>query len=111
MVAGRDERPTVEALEHPGAIVVNFAELAVHRHGRPRDLAAKDLPDRLVPEAHAEHRDITRALYHLEADAGMVGIARTRRDHDPFRRHLQDLGDTDLVIAPYGNVSAQFPEI
>ena len=33
---------------------------AVHRHGGPADDAAVRSRQRLVPEAHAEHRDVHR---------------------------------------------------
>src|SRR5204862_547727 len=35
----------------------------------------------------------------LQADAGLVGRARARREHDALGRQLQDLGDADLVVA------------
>src|SRR5690606_29712774 len=53
MVARRGEG-TVDALEQVASAVPDLAELAMHRRRRTDNIAAKDLADRLVPEADAE---------------------------------------------------------
>ena len=55
---------------------------AVHRHGGPADDAAVRRGERLVPEAHAEHRDVHRVRQHVRADPDVlrsVGRARPGR--------------------------------
>ena len=55
VVAGRLER-VGQAGEHARAVVADQRRLAVHHLGRAHDVAAEDLADALVAEAHAEHR-------------------------------------------------------
>ena len=43
-----------------GKVVDEDVKTAVHRHGGPADDAAVRSRQRLVPEAHAEHRDVHR---------------------------------------------------
>ena len=74
----------------------------MHRVRRPDDAAAERLADRLVPEADAEQRHPARRLAHqLEADAGAVGVAGTRRQDDPLRRHGDRLGRGERVVAAH----------
>ena len=46
--------------EERGVVVDEDVKTAVHRHGGPADDAAVRSRQRLVPEAHAEHRDVHR---------------------------------------------------
>src|ERR1700734_841320 len=73
----------VDAAEHALALVAHLGELAVHGQGRAHDVAAEGLADRLVAEADAEHRNGRRGLVdQVEADAGIIGGAGPRRQHD-----------------------------
>ena len=44
----------------------------------------------------------------VEADAGLVRIARSRRQHDALRLQRQDLIHRQGVIAPHPHIRAQF---
>ena len=89
-----------QALEQPCAAIADRRQLAVHRLGRADHLAAVDLADRLVAEADAEQRDRRPGLGdQVEADAGLVGRARPRRQHDRLRLHADRRVDGDLVVA------------
>src|SRR5260370_20791413 len=47
----------IDAAKNAGAAVLDFRQLAVHRHRRPPDLAAESLADPLMAETDAENRD------------------------------------------------------
>src|SRR4029079_2577945 len=57
MVAGHRERRG-DHREHAAIVVHDGRELAVHHPLGTNDAAAERLPDRLVAQAHAEHRDL-----------------------------------------------------
>ena len=72
----------------------------MHEHGRANDLAAIGLADGLMAQAHAEDGyGRPGRLDQLQADAGLVGRAGTRREHDALRLHAHDVGNADLVVA------------
>ena len=77
VVAGRLERAR-QTLEHAGVVVSDERGLAVHDLRRPHDLAAEDLADALVAEAHAEDRDPPgEGADHLVRQPGVGRGART----------------------------------
>ena len=111
MIARRPER-AVDAAEHAFAAMAHLGQLAVHRHRRPHHVAAEHLADRLMAEADAEHRNGRRGLRdEVEADAGLVGGARPRRQHDGVGIGGHDFGGGDLVVAMDGDLGAQLAEI
>src|SRR5689334_20555342 len=90
---------------------MNLRQLAMHQRGRADHAPAIDLADRLMAEANAEDRhDRPGARDELEADAGAVRIARSRREHDRFRALGQNLVDRHLVVAVDAGGCAQFAE-
>ena len=99
MIAGRREG-TVDAAEHGAALVADLGHLAVHGDGRAHDVAAESLSDGLMAEADAEHRDaLAGATGEVEADAGLAGRARTRRQDDGVRLEREDRVGGGLVVA------------
>ena len=71
------------ARKNAAAVVRHRGDLAMHHPLRAHDAAAERLPDRLVPEAYAEDRDLPgEALDQRHRDAGLVGRARPGRDDD-----------------------------
>src|SRR6185437_7726924 len=99
-----------EAFENAGAVMMVYRKLAMYRLGRAHDFSAHGLADRLQPEADAQHRHIAGAAHELEADAGVIGIARTRRDHDALGPHRQRLVDGERVVALHEHLRAEFAE-
>ena len=81
VVARRGER-VGQAREHAAAVVADARRLAVHHVRRAHDLAAVDLADALVPEAHAEHGIPGGAELadRVVGHAGVLGAARAGRD-------------------------------
>src|ERR1700675_53118 len=72
-----------EAAEHGLAIVMDFAGFPVHDFRRAYHTPAKRRADRLVPQAHAENRNLPReTLHHRDADARLLRRARAGRDYD-----------------------------
>jgi len=68
----------VETAEHAAAVMVDPAELAVHGHRSAHDASTIGLGDGLVAEADAEDRHLAIcSTNEIEADAGLVRIART----------------------------------
>src|SRR5687767_4134932 len=49
----------LQALEQPAVVVLNPVGLAVHQPFGPHDLAPEGVPDRLMPQAYAQNRDLT----------------------------------------------------
>ena len=69
-----------KAVKNPGPGMIDGAELAMHGSGRANHVGAKSLADGLKAEANAEHRNLAGSGGHqIEADAGLVRIARSRR--------------------------------
>ena len=67
--------------------------------------------DRLVPQAHAQHRDRwTQPLDELDADPRLLRPRRPGRDHDGVGPLRLDLGDRDLVVAGDGDIGADAGE-
>jgi hypothetical protein len=99
-------------LEHALARVANARELAVHWLWCPHHLAAEYLPDRLVAEADAEHRQLGlgRRLDEVHADTGLVGRAGAWREHDGAGFERQRLLDADLVVAVNGAARAEIAQ-
>src|SRR6185437_12150135 len=78
------------------------ASLSVHRHGRPGDLSAEGLADRLVAQADAKDGNSARGSPdQIKADAGLVRRAGTRRQHDGLRPTVQGFADGQPVVAPH----------
>ncbi len=68
--------------EHAGPAVVDERGLAVHDLRGPHHVAAEDLADALVAEAHAEHRNLRPAkrVMTVVGEPGVLGAARARAD-------------------------------
>src|SRR6185437_9991172 len=110
MVAGRGEGVR-QSGEDAAAVMADLAHLAVHRHGGADHLAAEGLADRLMTEADAEQRDRAGAAHEIEADAGMVGIARARRDDDALRLQRQRRLDGEGVVPLHQHLGAELAQI
>src|SRR5260221_5048507 len=110
VIARRLER-VGQAGEEPGATMADGAELAMHGLRRANDVAAEDLADRLMAETDAEDRKIAGAADEVEADAGAVGIARSRRDNDTLRLQGERGLDGHGVVALHHDLGAELAEI
>ena len=99
VVAGDLEAAWADRRTGP-VVVLHLRQLAVHRQLRALTSPAVGLADRLMAEADAEQRDLSPAAFdQIEADTGLVGRARARRQHDRLRPHRQCLVDRDPVVA------------
>ena len=77
VVARRDERIR-EAREHARPVVVHVGRLAVKEFGCPSDDATERDDQRLVAEAHAEHRQFATGAGTDQLDARAGAFRRTR---------------------------------
>src|SRR5258707_15559573 len=99
MVAGRGHRRG-QAAKDGLAIVLNLTGFAMHKVLRANHLASEGRADRLVSEAHAEHRYLARKVpYELNADAGFLQSAGSGRMQATFAVHRLDLSDGHFVVA------------
>src|SRR5947209_12504635 len=65
-----------------------------------------------MSEAHAEYRLFAGEVpYEVDADAGLLRSARSRRDQNPLGRHRLDLRDGHLVIALHHYLSPKFTQV
>ncbi len=98
--------------EHTFAVGFDLAYLAVHDGLRANDAATECLADRLMAEAHAENRIFARELaQHVQRDARVLWIARSRRQADPLWTELRDFVERDFVVAISPYVFAEFAEV
>jgi hypothetical protein len=74
--------------------------------------AAECFADGLMAEAHAENRRLAGELaQHVERDAGVLRIARSRRQANALRVELRDFVQRDFVVAIGPYVFAEFAEV
>src|ERR1700722_684352 len=97
MVARRRKR-IGQVLEYARAAMADLGNFSVHRRFGAHHLAAESLADRLVAETDAEDGHMPGLGYQLQADAGMVGIARSGRDDDALRLQRQGRFDGERVV-------------
>src|SRR5690606_28030254 len=91
MVAGRAETRR-DARKDATPRMADLADLSVHWNRSADDLAAKNLPDRLMPEAYPQNRDhISDSGHQVEANASLIRRTGPGRQHDRFRVHRHDL--------------------
>ena len=80
--------------------------------GRPHDVAAVDLADALVAEAHAEHRDAAgEAGDDLVREAGVLGAAGPGADEHAVGLELLDLVDGERVAAVDQRLGAELAQV
>src|SRR5262249_20150217 len=76
------------------------------------DLAAEGLADALQAEAYAENRELTGHLaQERQRDTGLLWRAGAGRDDDRVGMKRADARDVDGVVAPDGQIGAEFAEI
>ena len=91
---------------------MDAAGLAVHQLGRAHDAAAEGLADGLMAEANAEQRHLAgKAADHVDADAGILRLARTGRDDDAIGLARGDFIERDLVVAAHFELLPQLAEV
>src|SRR2546423_3481011 len=101
MIAARTE-VLLKTGKHCLAVMTNLRGLAMKETRRSHHPATKDLTNRLMAEAHAEHRHLPGELFnYFHRNAGVAGRAGSRRNHDAIRRHRLDLILRDFVVAPH----------
>src|SRR5258705_5148053 len=111
-VVARGDEGVAGSGEHAAAVVPDRGRLAVHPRLRPRDRGAGRLADRLVAEADAEdRRRRAEATDDLERHARLIGIARTRRDHDALGSLGDDGVTAERVVAHDLERRAQLTEV
>src|SRR5262249_55476424 len=93
-------------------VVVDERAFAVHQSVGVDDPAAERRADALMAEAHAQERQPRpKAADHLDRDASVLRIARTRRDDDLSRSNVLDLVQGDLVIPPDDDLGAELRQV
>src|SRR6185369_3029197 len=89
-----------------------LARLAMDRAWGADDPSAKCLPDRLVPKADAEDRNLTgKAPDRRDRNTGLTRGTRPRRDHDPVEFALINLIEGDRVVAKDLRFGSEFAEV
>src|SRR2546430_8447331 len=107
MIARRGQG-ALQTLEDTVPAVRHLRELAVHDPRRADDPAAERLPDRLMAEANAEDRDLTReALNERHADASLRRRAGPGRDDNFLRLPGGDLFESQRIVAIHPHVRAK----
>src|SRR5262249_11148910 len=100
MVAGGPKRAW-EPGKNTAAFVTDGGDFAMLGSRSPDHFAAKDLPDRLMPQTDSQDGDPIRKFPDdRKADSRRVGVAGSRRDHDPAGREPSDTAQVDRVVAP-----------
>ena len=91
---------------------VSFSGMVTFRTFPAETLVARVPADRLLAEADAEERRLRLGggVDQLEADAGLVGVAGTGREHDALRMLRHGLADADLVVAPDFHLGAELAQ-
>src|SRR5262245_39357059 len=83
----------------------------MHQMGCPDHLATESLADCLMAKADTENGYAVLGLVdEFEADAGLIGGTRSRRQNDRLRSGREHLADTDLVIAMDDRLGAEIPQ-
>ena len=92
--------------------MVHRADLAVDHRRRPYNAGAICHTDRLVAEAHAEHRHSRAELSdEVDADPCLLGNARAGRHHDRCGIQPRDIGDGQGVVSLDGDRRTEFPQV
>ena len=111
VVATRLERAG-QAGEDPLAVVVDHGGLAVHQPAGAHHLAPERFADGLVAQAHAQDRDAPGEVPdHLHREAGFLGRAWPRRDHDVRRRQPLHVFQCEGIVAPHLHLLPQFRQV
>ena len=111
VVAGGFERGG-ESGKYAGALVFDERGFAVHDFGGPDDVAAVDLADALVAEAHAEHRLFASEVGDdVVADARVVGGAGPGADEHGVGVDRDELVEGELVVAVHDGVCPKLAEV
>jgi hypothetical protein len=93
-------------------IVVDFAGLAVEELRSAHHFAAKCRANCLVSQADAKNREFAREpANQLNADAGVLRRAGTRRNHNALRLAARNFLHGNFVVAVDFNVATQLAEI
>src|SRR3954451_19438207 len=111
-VVAPDGQRVRQALEQPGAIVLDLGRLAVDGDVA-HDLAPERLSERLVAEADAQrrHPGLGEAPHRLDRDARLVGRARARRDDHAVPLALEQLADACRVVADGLDLRPQLTQV
>ncbi len=102
-----------QAGEQAVAGVADHRRLAVHDLAGPHHLAAVELADALVAEAHAEHRHAPAAelVDGGVGDAGVLRAAGAGRDEHRRRLEVDELVERRLVVPVDERVGPQLPQV
>src|SRR5579883_1757784 len=101
-----------EAAQDSLTVMINQRRFSMHRRGRANDPSAVDLTDSLVAQADAQQGDTGSEMPDdCAGEAGLVGCARARRDHDTLRLHLLNSLQRYLIVATHLNLRAQFSKV
>src|SRR5438093_4291743 len=88
-----------QSAEYALAVMPYRRELAMHDALRPHDVSPERLPDRLVPQAHAQNWHLAReTLNKGHRDARLVRCARSRRNDDLLRSPGSDLRERNGIV-------------
>src|SRR4029078_4813005 len=107
----RGVQRTIDATEHPSAVMLDLRHLAVERCCA-HHFAAEGLPDGLMTKTDTENRNGRRCFFdQCEANAGLIRGARAGRQHDGVRLGGNHVGHRDLVVTMHGDVRSKPSQI
>ncbi len=101
-----------QVFENGFGVVRDAAGFAVHEMRSSNDVAAISSAKRLVSEADTQDGQLSGEMpKDINADAGFLRRAWTRRNYDAFRVHLLDFLDGNLIVPANHHIRAQFTQI
>jgi len=93
-------------------VMTDLRGFPVHQLIGPNNFPAEGLPDRLVAEANAKERNLSRPSFDcLQADARTIWIAGTGRNDQPVEFFKFEIVNTDCIITHHFLLCPQLAKI
>ena len=102
-----------QVLEEAGSVMGDHTDLAVDRLRSALHDCVNGQTNGLVTEAHAQERQarLDAGLHQRDADPGVLGAARTRREENPGQPEPGRIGHGDVIIAAHNGVDSELLQV
>jgi len=102
-----------QSTEDAVTVMIDLGRLAVHELRCANDLGSIHVPDRLMAETDAEHRDppLTEDGDGLADDPGVLGSTRAGRDQHRVGAEGEGLVDRDLIVPDGHRLGAELTQV